>query len=87
MGERSVQTDLAPWDIVTDPANPQPNMWPVCTWTRDRKTCNTPWVWRHGWRFTNGDLVSTWGWMRDCKHKSGAYELHTKNGKCEAVES
>ena len=51
---------LTAWDVETDPANPQPNIWPECP------TCSVAWVWRYTITLDNAQ----WMWTRDCKHKT-----------------
>lgn len=62
-------TAMTVWDM-TDPDNPQPNIWPECP------ECHTPWAWRHGYTMAG----TKWAWMRDCKHKKEQPVLMTKDG-------
>lgn len=51
------------WDTETDPANPQPQVFPKCS------TCEAAYVYRRGLSLSKGTI---WYWSRDCKHKSEA---------------
>lgn len=67
------------WDVTTDPLNPQPRLWPVCTYVdRNGYECKTPWVWRRFMSFGSGYV---WAWARDCKHKKGDPRMMTKDGE------
>jgi hypothetical protein len=67
------------WDVTTDPANPQPLIWPVCI-VKDKNgvECKTPWVWRWAMSWTG---PSYWAWTKDCKHKKTEYKMMTKDGE------
>jgi hypothetical protein len=57
------------WDIVTDPDNPQPLVYPVC------KECHEPWSYKRCLNFRTGEYV--WAWLapdkapKGCRHKAG----------------
>lgn len=68
--------------LVTGSPTPQPPAWPVCmapVSKNDDSICGTTFVLRIGYRWPSGESV--WSWVRDCKHKSGDYELRNAEGK------
>lgn len=62
-----VPTDVEPWDL-SDPLNPQPNVYPVCP------ECKAPWQYTWAW-LIGATSTEKWCWTRPpgvprgCKHK------------------
>lgn len=63
-------TDLVSWDFETDPHNPQPLIYPVCS------DCDEPYEYTRNLSFATGGYV--WAWKkppkvpRGCRHKGEA---------------
>jgi hypothetical protein len=51
--------EVGTWDFTTDPANPEPLVYPRCA------ECRTPCRYEQVLSFSRG---FTWAWMRNCKH-------------------
>jgi hypothetical protein len=71
--------DTEPWDL-TDPLNPQPNVYPVCA------ECKAPW--HYSWTWLIGKTsTEKWCWTRPagvargCKHKGRPIVYDTRTSE------